>query len=243
MSLFKSKQNSAAALPLPQPQTVIQQPQHWGRIVLVIFACAVLGILLGYFGVVALAADAGIRNPRQSVAQGLLWIVLGGGGLYCTSVAGSKVIDKFLSHQREIKLATIEANVKIAQYQLQASTTGAVGARALESDYAMARGCLAVLAKAYNINRPYTANESRPWVRDNAWRLISAAGIQGIKWGDCSGVKGWLEENGFVVGNQLNRVKYPHFEDARRAIDLIAAPPIKINQPAPYYEEKTSIIK
>lgn len=242
MSWRKNK-SDATALPLPVPQTVVNQPQHWGRIVLVTFACLCAGVVLGYLGIVALAADAGIRNPRQSVAQGLLWIVLGGGGLYCTSVAGSKVLDKLLSYRREIKLAAIEANVKIAQYQLQASTTGAVGARALESDYAMARGCLAVLAKAYNLNRPYTANESRPWVRDNAWRLISAAGIQGIKWGDCSGVKGWLEENGFVVGNQLNRVKYPHFEDARRAIDLIAAPPILINPPTLPYRETTSIIK
>lgn len=240
---WRNKKNDAAALPLPQPQTIHNHPQPYTGLAFVVGGFVLALFPAAWWGLCFIFDKLGSRNPEYSAAT-LVAIVICGAVLWwpVTWLAGNVSATNH-AHKIEIMQAMNEHAQAMARLQLQASTTGAIGARALESDYVMARACLAVLAKAYNVNRPYTANESRPWVRDNAWRLISASGIQGIKWGDCNGVKGWLEENGFVVGNQLNRVKYPHFEDARRAVDLIAAPPIKINQPTPYYSEKVSIIK
>jgi hypothetical protein len=243
MSVFKSKRNESAALPLPQAQTVHNHPQSYTGLAFVIggFVLALFPAL--WWMLCFLFEELGSRNPEYSAAT-LAAIVICGAVLWwpVTWLSGNIAATNH-AHKVEIMKLKLDHEHRQAQLQYQSAVTGAIGARALESDYAMARGCLAVLAKAYNINHPYTANESRPWVRDNAWRLISAAGVSGIKWGDCGGVRGWLEENGFVVGNQLNRVKYPHFEDARRRIDEIAAPPILINPPTLPYREVTSVIK
>lgn len=246
MSWFKNKHNATAALPLPPPaQTIHNHPQSWAGTVAVAFACAVLGIVLAFLALRFLAAEAGSQQPGRDVAQGIIAVICGVLLTYGGGWGIGKLYVMFQEQKRKTLAMVHNFELEQARILRLAATTGAVGARALEADYATARGCLAVLEVAYRKldGRKYRANEARHWVRDTAWKTINDAHVQGVKWSDCSGFRDWLEDKGFIIGDQLNYAKFPEFEDARRAIDQIAAPPILINKPAPYYQETASIIK
>lgn len=245
MSVFKSKRSDAAALPLPQPQTVHNHPQSYTGLAFVIGAFVLSLVPALWWGLCFIFEKLGSHDSEYSAAT-LVAIVLCGAVLWwpATWLAGNVAAT---NHKNKLEIMQVQNDHahRLAQLQYQAAVTGAIGARAIDGDYAMARGCLAVLGEAYLKlkGRQYRPNEARPWVRDTAWGIVTDKNIQGIQWRDCSRVRDWLERNGFIVSDQLNYDKYPHFEDARRDIDRIAAPPIKINQPTPYYSEVTSIIK
>jgi hypothetical protein len=185
----------------------------------------------------------GIDEPARVVSTGIVFIGIGGGLLYIAGLGLAAIIDKICTNVAELQRVNWDGRATVKRLELQAATTGAIGARALDSDYGLARVCLYVLQAAYSLDRPYQANEARPWVRDNAWALAQANNVAGMGQVQCTAVRSWLLENDLIKDNQLNRAKYPSFEDARRHVDQVAAPPLVINSPTPPYQEQTSIIK
>lgn len=241
--------DNAAAMPMPLPrqqqpiQVTHQNTPNWVGIILAAFAVVVIGAIVLWQFAVYLADAAGSRAPERDVSIGVFWLFIiaaATGIIYFGFVALIAMIGDVA---RDITKTIVDGKVQSERARLLAAQTNAIGERALDADYAIARACLIVLNVAYDLKRPYGNGEARPWVRDNAWTEIQkVGGIKGFKWSDCSRIKRWLEDNKFIVNDQLNRGKYPNFEDARRQIDLIAAPPLVINPPSPDYQEM-SIIK
>jgi len=248
---MRDKKNTAASLPMQQPvaPVVHNHPQGYAGLAFAIFVCVCLGLALGYFGIVALAADAGSRNPRRDVAQAFLWIVCGGGGLYCASVVGSKLYVNISAtnhaHKLEIMRAMNEHNERVAQIEAGASGAPANSSRAIYPDAKKAEAAQHAIRAAYQFlkekDRLYKGNEKRPWGRN----AVLGYKIDGLKHTEADNVKGWLQENGFITtDDNLNLYRYPHVGDAIRALNSYIAPPIVFNgkhSPTPY-QEVTSVI-
>lgn len=233
---------NAATLTLPPPSHIHHHQSSQAVLFLAKFGAAIISLFVAWFILCGLFEQMGSRQPGRDVATFLVFGVVGSGLLILAGWGIGNVIDKFFRAKIELTRVSREYDLQFERVRLLAAQTNAIGPRSLDADYNMARLALAVLQKAYDLKRPYRPNEKRPWKRDNAFAIAKDFAIEGITTIRAGRLEDWLTENRFILDDQINRGRYQEFEDARRQIDLIAAPPLVINPPTSDYREM-SIIK
>jgi hypothetical protein len=241
MGLFRDKRNEAAALPLPVPaSTVHNHAQSYAPVVAVGFACLVLAAPLLWIFLEFMLSYIDPKNAGRNTA----FLVLGLPALYFASLALGALVDKFGTVLIELRRVSKDADVRIAQIQLQAAQTTAISPRATGIQNDMASLALAVLQEAYQ-HGAYTGQGGRPWARGAARVKAEKEQISGITFDKAGALKGWLLDGGYITDDeQVNYSKFKQFVDAQRDVEERYHLPIVINgrKTSLPYQERTSVI-
>jgi hypothetical protein len=233
----KKLDNTAAAGVFPRPP--IQPPvihNHnqipWPGIILALFACFLALLPILWWILVFLADRLGYRNPEMAVAEFLIFLPFGGGGLWFVAWLIGSILSRLHDHDERMMALRIE----MEKVKLLTAQSSIEPGRMTEEDFNFARVILAVMMAAYrwredNQDAPFSGRW-RPWSLDSS--LDTAKRIKvNITRTQANTVSKWLHEKGIVTapdGGQITR-RYPDLASVRIMLDREFGRPIQVVSP------------
>lgn len=205
------------------------QPNPAGVIVSVALI-GLVGIFLAWHAGIYLLDLAGARQPRETMAQIILWT----GGLlfagWLLTLWFDNVMDKYFAHQK----AMANARIDEMRYRSRLAHSMAQDSRLLGEEQRFTALVYAVLLTAYDhqVRNGHFRGTYRPWSRRSAGGQILYSLGEQEPVGEAMGarVAPWLEEREIIKGDQLNLERFPDIASVQR---LLYAPPI-VREPNRY---------
>ena len=215
----------------PRETKIYNYAPSWASPIFAIGVVVVALVLLAWWAMVYILEEAGVRDPSQALARGLLWalgiVVL----LVGLSWFGAGLLDKYFAYrleQRDKDLLLLEKRLEAMRYQTQMQQSQAVDRRALsEDERRFLRLVEAVLFDAYDHvarHGEFGVSDSRPWARRNAGAIKLTNETDSV--GETMGARvgEWLRDPSreLIIGakgrEQLNLRRYPDLASAQRVL-------------------------
>lgn len=194
--------------------------------IVAIATVVLIGVLLAWHAGIYLLDLAGARQPRETMAQVVIW----GVGLFVFSFLATRwlesVMDRCFAHKQTMANITTE-QLRYKQMMIGSAVTDT---RALGEDKRLNALVLAVAMEAYDYlaknNTRYFRGQSRPWSRRQAGAQVLASLGETNPVGEAMAQRArtWLEERGIVTGDdQVDLDRFPNLASVQR---LLYGPPV-----------------
>lgn len=229
---------AAATIENPQPsKTMIinqNEPGKAGSILALGAIALVFGFVLWHAALYVLD-EMGFRNPVAALGWGVFYLVIILALVWLPAKAMEKIVAMGLSAWKEARQAENETKIQLERIRLQLAQSTTIGTtRTLEGDSRKADIIQAILALAYDFietyERNFTHNDAKPWT----WSTAKGLEVNGqpITESEARQIKYWLQQMGFVNGDQVALSKYPDMNAVNKQLRMTFELPI-VYKPRP----------
>lgn len=230
---MKKRHDHTANMVVKPPQTNVTHNHgtSWAAIIFSSAAVALIGLFLLYHFALAVLENAGYRNPRETLALGLIV----GPVVLLFVVAGGFAIGKLIGSYFDYRLQMKELDLEDSKYKAMVLQRGPVAvhaSRLTEEEQKYVALLTAVMSEAYTYLQkfgPYKNKQPRPWSRRPAMQFTLA------KWGDkptetmAGNVRSDLTRWGVILKDQINTSRYKTFEDFSAKLEQEFGIPVQVN--------------
>ena len=224
---------AAGAIPLPPPPSNVvnhyHQPSRAGTII-TLSGVAIGLLIFGWFALVFLAEQAGIKQPERVVANGLFWVgVIIFAGLVFV-LAARLILNDIFEHGERMK----DKEIQLRRVALLDAQTTIDPSRYNEADFELARVVLACMMVAYGWQEKNGRAEFngrwRPWSLRSAMETGATIGVK-LTQDRANSISGWLYEHGVITSPDNGQITkdFPNLSSVRAMLDNEYGKPIIVN--------------
>lgn len=228
------KQIKSAVLAIPEVgnTNIHNHGTPWPGIIVAGFICGVALLFVAWGIGVFLLDRAGFKRPDQSLANGILILLIILPAVGLVSWLLERVPRAIIRELRDWSLS--EKEIDLQRWKIQALAGQAsvpTAANLTEADVRFVRVVKQVVGAAYvyaATKGPYKAKEPRPWSRDVAKETILLWDGKKIGWTDANRLGKYVIDNEIILDGQLNQGKYPTMDAVNDLLDKEFTRPIVV---------------
>lgn len=233
----RGKVDNAAALNVPTEQrtTINNAASDYTFSVIAVIAGLFLFAFSAWWSLVYFMNVMGSREPERDAAIFVIALMIITILVIIAYVVGIAILER--SNQTKIELARITGEWEYKK-ALAARNTVASN-RMMDEEVRFVRLLEAVMFQAYNYtekNGQYTANDTKPWSREQAKLIVLTGEREPVGWSMGSKIRNWLTQKNVIRSDNINLKRFPDFASFQEMLRMEYDMPISVNPPQ-YWEQ------
>jgi hypothetical protein len=219
-----------ASLPIERKTTINNAAPNYAWPILMAIVGLLMLFISAWWALVYLIDAIGSRDPEKDAATFVIVLMIIGIIGMLAYIIGTAILER--TNQTKIELARITGEWEYKK--ALASRNTVASNRMMDEEVRFVRLLEAVMFQAYNYleqNGQYTANDTKPWSREQAKLIILTGEREPVGWKMGSKVRNWLTQKNVIRSDNINLRHYPDFASFQEMLRMEYDMPVAINPP------------